>query len=73
MMTKTDFETVAAVLHGVMDATVACQGPTDNNADKWYDAGRNSAVMAVAVDLAVKFEENNPRFDRQKFLTACGV
>lgn len=31
------------------------------------------SVRCVALDLADVFEEQNPRFDRGKFLKACGV
>jgi hypothetical protein len=31
------------------------------------------ALTSLAIDLADKFEGENPRFDRQRFLTACGA
>lgn len=31
-----------------------------------------AAVEQVAQQLADVFEDDNPRFDRQQFLTACG-
>jgi len=30
-------------------------------------------LFTVASQLAYKLEQDNPRFDRTKFLTACGV
>lgn len=30
-------------------------------------------IELVAEDMADSFEQANPKFDRQKFLTACGV
>lgn len=33
----------------------------------------HDAVVDVAMALAIVFEEANPRFDRRRFLAACGV
>lgn len=30
-------------------------------------------IGAIACKLAKELEQDNPRFDREKFLTACGV
>lgn len=30
-------------------------------------------AKSMAVNLAIELEKDNPRFDRAKFLTACGV
>ena len=38
-----------------------------------YDAGYNMAVSRVASDIADYFETENPRFNRARFLKACGV
>lgn len=27
----------------------------------------------ICLDLAIKLQDSNPRFDRQRFLEACGV
>lgn len=37
------------------------------------DATALLALTCLAQDLAHEFAEANPRFDRQRFLTACGV
>lgn len=31
------------------------------------------AIKALAEELAERFEANNPKFDRAKFLSACGI
>lgn len=38
-----------------------------------FDAGYNQAVSDIANDLADYFAIENERFDRTKFLTACGL
>lgn len=57
-MTKKDYELIAEVL-----AQVASQ----QDMDKQY------IVDEVAYYMATKLQEQNPRFDRNKFLTACGI
>lgn len=32
-----------------------------------------NVVSDIASDLAVYFQQDNPRFDRKKFMTACGL
>jgi hypothetical protein len=38
--------------------------------DNGYASG---AIHSIADDLACIFEADNPRFDRAKFFTACGL
>jgi hypothetical protein len=38
-----------------------------------FDNGYNAAVENIAKDLADYFEDENPRFDRDTFLAACGL
>ena len=33
----------------------------------------NAELFMIASDMAKAFQEDNPRFDRSKFLIACGV
>lgn len=57
-MTKKDYQAIADVIvNRLYGAT-----PT-----------RRFALSDVAKDLCAVFEEDNPRFDRDKFLIACGV
>ena len=32
-----------------------------------------NAVHNIALELANEFEKDNPRFDREKFIKACGL
>jgi hypothetical protein len=38
-----------------------------------YDNGYNTAVARLANDMADYFETENPRFDRDRFMEACGL
>lgn len=62
MMTKQQFEAVASTLAPINHSF----GETD------WDKGYNAAMRATAERLANLFAHENPRFDRAKFLTACG-
>lgn len=58
-MTRKDYEAIAERLARL--------------ADKYqYDEGRN-ILAEVVQDLAEEFAEENPRFDFDKFVTACGL
>jgi hypothetical protein len=57
-MTKTHFEAIASII--------------DSNRDATFGEARE-AVSQVAQDMATYFATQNPRFDSEKFLTACGL
>jgi len=63
-MTKRDFEAVAATLRDCRYGETALPR-----------AGQlaNQALDRAAAALATTFEQGNPRFKREVFLTACGV
>jgi len=58
-MGRKDYVAIAEVLNGIIQQT-----------DNYLEI---ETVRWVADDLAVLFAEGNPRFDRERFLTACGV
>ena len=62
MLTKKDFKAVAEIIK-------KAQG------DGWpgYDRGYIDGVMRTAIDLADYFATQNPRFDRKRFMKACGL
>lgn len=51
---------------------IASQIKWTSTAYGYGDSERN-AVRQVAHELANVFEQEYPKFDRQKFLTACGI
>lgn len=69
-MSKKHYEAVARRVKDRLDAatTEHSGGLIDSTAKKAVHA----AMRELARDLAVDFREDNPNFDRQRFLTACG-
>lgn len=62
-MTRKHFEAIARILEWR-------NGSPDSTID--FDSGYNTAIRNIADDMADYFENENPRFDRERFLTACG-
>lgn len=62
MCSKRDYIAVARVIRDeTEDIDVASSTPA------------SEAVARIASGVATHFEENNPAFDRVRFLSACGV
>lgn len=61
-MTKKDYELIAKTFNDVMYSN---QG--------WYSESAKQAHTWVAKALAEVFTEENPKFNRDKFLKACGI
>jgi len=57
-VTRRDFEQIAQIIKLASDL-------------KFSDS--NKAIEAIANQLAAKFKSDNPRFDRERFLRACGL
>lgn len=63
-MTRKDYIRIAAALNG----------RTKHNAtDETYREGWHAATSACAHALADTLAQDNPRFDRERFLKAAGV
>ena len=63
MMTKKHYVAIAKTLAALRAAYGA----------KANAASYGAAMSDAATELAVYFESENPRFDRARFLKACGV
>lgn len=61
-MSRRDFGTIADAIRHHLDA-----------ADDAGDAGVVLAIDALAHDLADRFGNGSLAFDRDRFLTACGI
>lgn len=59
MMTRKDYELIAGVFRYEIEAE-----PHD---------GRRDAVIDTAERMAVELKADNPRFDSNRFLKACGA
>jgi len=57
-MTRKDYQLIASAINGQR------QG---------FGRGETVAISSLAETLADALAQDNPRFDRAKFLTACGV
>lgn len=63
-MTKKDYEAIAAVIYATY--------PTyENEADEPAREGKIAQIIAIVNGLADRFQQDNPRFDRQRFGDAC--
>lgn len=67
-MTRRDFELIAATIRDSRSA--APEG--SEHADTWF-AGFRAAHTELAHDFADELVATNPRFDRERFLRACGA
>jgi hypothetical protein len=65
-MTRKDYVMLAGI---IKDCNLI---PTLNN-NKALASIQADMLFTVASQLAYKLEQDNPRFDRAKFLTACGL
>ena len=63
-MTRKDYELIAAAI-----AAVARHNATDDD----YREGWHGATSAASHRLADSLASTNPRFDRSRFLKACGL
>jgi hypothetical protein len=64
MMSKKEFEAVAEILR-INSRLISYSEDFNNGA---YYAGRS-----IARELSQLFKQDNPRFDAEKFLSACGI
>lgn len=72
-MTRKHFEAIASVFATLGDAYDAFADDAASGFDDGFAAGQLQALSEIAEDVADVLAEANPRFDRDKFLDACGV
>jgi hypothetical protein len=65
-MTRKDYVMIAGIIKD-------CNLIPTLNKNKEEGLIQADILFTVASQLAYKLEQDNPRFDRAKFLTACGV
>jgi hypothetical protein len=72
-MTKQDYELIA----GVFAKGIVTDKESAKQSDDWieFSCGADYQLRKLATELGEAFEARNPkaRFDRDKFLTACGI
>lgn len=72
-MTKKDYAAIAAAIN---NGTVMFPDAANaSNADRYeaFMAGANDQVKQIVRHIADVMQANNPRFDRERFLKACGI
>lgn len=67
-MSRKHYEAVAEMI-----AEVVADTPAHSDPEGFIATGRMQATRSIARGLASMFGEDNPRFDRQRFLDACGL
>lgn len=78
-MTRKDYVAIAeAFRRAIYSATYTGNSPVSMDAvgpdgvANWKRASQN-VTLSLARDIADKMQRDNPRFDRARFLKACGV
>ena len=66
MMTKKHYVAIARCLNALVSGSEAAPGHN-------ISAGYRQALFDTAHVLSFEFEHENLRFDRARFLTACGL
>lgn len=65
-MSRKHYAATARVIRDNMERAAECSDPTAH-------AAAELCARAIALGMADVFAADNPRFDRERFLTACGV
>lgn len=85
MITKQTFEALAASIrrqvdkaHNMYDLLERKEwlenGAEDDEQNSYaFNAGMKLSCIRIAEDAADHFEQSNPRFDRARFMKACGL
>ena len=71
MMTRKDFEAIAAVFRD--HRAMLVNTPVKDSTDTFVNMELRHAHAELASNLAKALAETNPRFDCQRFIEACGV
>ena len=67
-MTKKDFELIARCVKTEHDKSSRAGWSHESESKAW-----RLATESIALNLADALASGNPRFDRERFLKACGV
>ena len=73
-MTKKDY--VVAIAAAINNGTIVFPDAANaSNADRYeaFMAGANDQVKQLARHIAGVMQADNPRFDREQFMKACGI
>lgn len=71
-MTKANYDLIAGVIKSRVENTTALNNFFPDWTQRDVEIGL-TILEELASYLAVELEENDPKFDRNKFLQACGI
>jgi len=72
-MSRKDFVAAAAAIRALYTATDIRETPHQSVADNEITTAKLFGIRYTAEALADVFAAANPRFDRARFLAACGI
>ncbi len=71
-MTRKDYELIAAAMRAVRVSAANGYPVATNAAERERDGQRAAIHRAACYQLALSLAQDNARFDRDKFIRACG-
>ena len=72
-MTRKDYMLIANAMRSSLANIINAYSPPADDAERLRDAHRRAVHAADCKTLALALAADNPRFDRDRFLNACGV
>ena len=74
-MTRKDYQLIAKVFWGYAAADSLAKHANDNanQPPSEADKARQSRLQALALTLSDSLKQDNPNFNRETFLKACGI
>lgn len=72
-MTRQHFEVIAHSIQRTVAASQAMNGSQSDQRGSAQDSGREQGIKMVVNAISDACASINPRFDRARFLAACGV
>jgi len=67
-MTRKHYQAFADMINGARE-DIQCDLPVLDD----FNGGKHYTLGWLASQIAYMFEDDNPRFDRAKFMAACGI
>ena len=72
MMARKHFEAIAGIINR-LDLSDTISPAMSEQSAHHYLVGNRDTIDILANNIADLFPQENPRFDRERFLKACGV
>ena len=72
-MTRKDYQLIASVLKEHLSHWSSAKEKLSDDPQKLQAAHSEIALWDVATAFSYELQKTNPRFDKERFLSACGV